>query len=161
MSYEHIRLHTICGEVISANNLLKTHSSELLALTESMGSSFIELCDGIADYDLFQCEVTADNIYGAASDLAEFIDKGGLLRVKLQRTRKGVQVELYAKLDNAPYFIKEASETFNEDEIVHHSIISKKEIFSSDDIGEYRKGYNDCRSLLWSPDIDRWLNEGA
>lgn len=157
MNYYYIKLHTICGETISANNLLKTHSSELMSLSESVGSSFIELCDRIAEYDLFQGEVTTDNLHDVVSESVGLIDKDGLTRVRVQRTHDGCQVEFYAQLDNAPHFISEVSETFNVCEIVHHSTNSKDEIFNLEQIGEYRQGYNAYRSLLWSPAIDRWL----
>lgn len=157
MNYDYIQLHTICGETISANNLLKTHSSELASLSEFMGNSFIELCDHIAQHDLFGGEVAADNLHGVVSEIVELIDKDGLTRVRVQRTHDGCQVEFYAQLDNAPHFIKEVSETFNVCEIIHNSINSKDEIFSVEEIGEYRQGANAYSGLLWSPAIERWL----
>lgn len=157
MNYDYIKLHTICGETISANNLLMTHSSELMSLSETIGGCFIELCDHIAQYELFDDEVTADNLHDVVSESVELIDKDGLTSVRVQRTRDGCQVEFYTQLDNAPHFIKEASETFNVGEIIHHSTNSKDELFHLERSGEYRQGFNDYRSLLWSPAIDRWL----
>lgn len=157
-NYDHIKLHLIFGEELSANNMLKTHSHELMCLSETIGGVFLELCQYVAEYDLYEGEVSEDNLYNVVLTSIELIDKSYIISCYPFFDNGSIVVGVLAKLDNGPDFVEYAREIFDLDEIIAHAIQQKNEMFNIDKICEYRPNFNENCSLLWSTDIDRWLS---
>lgn len=155
----HIELIADDGRILKGDAIEHTHSYELMGLSETIGSAFIELCDYIACYDLFESEVTEANIYSVIMDSIQLIDKSYIISCYPFFNNGNIIVSIAAKLEGAPKWVKYARETFSTGEIIAHSVQSKDDRYAQlgpDD--ELRPDFNRGGSLLHSPDIERWLN---